>query len=99
MAYRIELLFVGDAPDDFLARAKILANADVTAAIEGLSAALEAVGFPHKVKAQTVRGGIPRQKLAPPLTAQEAGDQAAMRVLRSGTAVNYVAARAAEAAE
>lgn len=55
MAYRIELTFVGDAPEGELERAKILAGANVSGAIEGLSIALSQAGLEHTVRAQTVR--------------------------------------------
>jgi hypothetical protein len=55
MTYRIELLFVGDAPDGEMERAKILADVDVTAAVRNLSSNLEKAGFAHIVTARSVR--------------------------------------------
>lgn len=64
MTHRIELLFVGEAPADELARAKILASANVTDAIGELSKALVAAGLEHKVECRTVRAtpGRPKKK-------------------------------------
>ena len=66
MSHRIELTFVGKAPADELARAKILASDNVTDAIGELSKALLAAGFEHAVECKTVRetGGRPRSKPA-----------------------------------
>jgi hypothetical protein len=57
MTYRIELLFVGEAPEDELARARILASPAVSDAVETLSRALQAAGLAHEVVARTVRPG------------------------------------------
>jgi hypothetical protein len=75
MSYRIELLFVGDAPESELARAHILADPTVSQAVKDLSRALEAVGFSHEVTARTVRATPRKRKAAgPSLVEQDAAE-------------------------
>jgi len=64
MGHRIELLFIGDAPESELERAKALANPAVVKGIEELSSALEAAGCKHEVKCQVVRTMPARRKAA-----------------------------------
>lgn len=64
MSFRIEITFSGEAPDDELRRAHIIADANVTKAMEGLSLALENAGFPHETSAKTVRS-VPGRKRKP----------------------------------
>lgn len=66
MSHRIELLFVGKASASELERARILASADVTQAIQALSKALEAAGLPHAVDCRTVREAVGRPRKTPP---------------------------------
>lgn len=61
--HRIEISFIGDAPDDELKRAQILASPHVSEAIADLSKALEAVAFTHEVSAKTVRS-VPKRPRA-----------------------------------
>ncbi len=89
MSYRIELLFVGDAPVGEMDRARILAAPEVTAAITALSAALADVGLRHEVSARSVRGAERKRKVRTP-------DEAAADALMSPSAVHYVNSRAAE---
>ena len=65
MSHRIELRFSGKAPESELERARIMANADVTLAIQALSKALEAAGLPHAVDCRTVREAVGRPRKAP----------------------------------
>jgi hypothetical protein len=74
MSYRIELLFVGDAPDGELERAKILAKPEVTDAIMALSQVLEGVGFQHLVNARTVRGTERKRKATGPALVESAAE-------------------------
>jgi hypothetical protein len=76
MAYRIELMFVGEAPAGELERARIMASADVTAAIDNLSKALEAAGLPHAVNCRTVRESMGRPRKTPPWPIPHAADAA-----------------------
>lgn len=70
LPYRIEILFVGDAPEDELERARILAGGDVAKAILALSQALQDAGMTHLVKAQSVRA-TPKGPRKPKLIAAE----------------------------
>ena len=65
MTYRIELLFVGEAPEDEMARARVLAAPDVQTALHAFAHALTETGFKHEVKTRTVRSTpkAPRQQL------------------------------------
>lgn len=45
MAHRIEIMFVGEAPESELERAKILGSSDIVASIEALRALLSASGL------------------------------------------------------
>ncbi len=74
MTYRIELLFVGDAPDGELERAKILAHPDVTIAIMDLSAELTKAGLGHEVTARTVRGTERKRKATGPALVEDAAE-------------------------
>ena len=65
MAYRIEITFSGDAPDEEMDRAKILGSPDVRDAVKALSDHLEAVGLPVKVEARTIRSGDRKFKNRP----------------------------------
>jgi hypothetical protein len=60
--YRIELLFIGKAPASELERARILASAEVTQAIQALSKALEGAGLPHAVDCRAVREAVGRSR-------------------------------------
>lgn len=55
MTYRLEISFIGDAPDGEYERAKIIAHPKVEAAIEALAAELKAAGLQHEVTARTIR--------------------------------------------
>lgn len=55
MSYRIEIKFAGDAPEDEMARAKIIANGRVQDAIDVLSAALVEAGLEHRATATSIR--------------------------------------------
>lgn len=57
MPHRIEITFVGDAPEDELARARILAGSTVTEAVQALSDALLGAGLKHEVTVHTIRTG------------------------------------------
>ncbi len=60
--HRIEIKFAGAAPDDEMARAKIIASQAVQDAIDNLSSQLDIVGLPHEVTAQTIRStDVPRK--------------------------------------
>jgi hypothetical protein len=74
MSYRIELLFVGDAPESELERARILADSGVSAAMAELSERLEQVGFRHEITAKTVRGTPRRPKATGPALALSAAE-------------------------
>ena len=66
MSSRIEISFVGEAPESELDRAHILAAPDVTASIKALQAALTAAGFKHEATARIVRELGPRTKTRKP---------------------------------
>ena len=57
MTYRIELLFVGEAPEDEMARALIIGCPAVQQAITALSKELTQEGLNHEVMVRTVRPG------------------------------------------
>lgn len=57
MPHRIEIRFVGKAPADELARAKILGSEAVHQAIEKLKTELADAGLECEVSAQTIRTG------------------------------------------
>lgn len=66
--YRIEITFSGEAPDDELSRARILANPDVATAEAAYSKALADAGFAHTVTARSI-AKVDRKKKARPLAA------------------------------
>lgn len=64
MSFRIEITFSGEAPDDELRRAHIIADPDVSQKMGELSTALQNAGFPHETAAKTVRS-VPGRKRKP----------------------------------
>lgn len=62
-SHRIEITFIGAAPDDELERAKILGAVEVVEAIENLKNLLAKLGMDASVTAQTIRA-MPRKSRA-----------------------------------
>jgi len=57
MTYRIELLFVGEAPEDEYERARIIASPRVEEAVAALRSALHEAGLTHELQVRTIRPG------------------------------------------
>jgi hypothetical protein len=67
-SHRIEITFVGDAPDSELERAKILGSEKIAVAIDNLKQLLADLGLETAVSAKTIREipKMPRGSRKPP---------------------------------